>query len=146
MEKKHQINIWYFIVAIWVIVFAQQWWTDRQAVETIPYSEFQALLRDGKIEKIGIADQYIRGTLRTPRVDGVTQIYTIRVEPALAEDLQKYNVEFTGVIESKFLANLLSWIVPVAVFFALWMFVVRRFANQSGMGGFMTVGKSKAKI
>jgi cell division protease FtsH len=146
MEKKHQINIWYFIVAIWVIVFAQQWWTDRQAVETIPYSEFQALLRDGKIEKIGIADQYIRGTLRTPRVDGVTQIYTIRVEPALAEDLQKYNVEFTGVIESKFLANLLSWVVPVAVFFALWMFVVRRFANQSGMGGFMTVGKSKAKI
>ena len=146
MEKKHQINIWYFIVAIWVIVFAQQWWTDRQAVETIPYSEFQALLRDGKIEKIGIADQYIRGTLRTPRVDGVTQIYTIRVEPALAEDLQKYNVEFTGVIESKFLANLLSWVVQVAVCFALWRFVVRRFANQSGMGGFMTVGKSKAKI
>jgi hypothetical protein len=30
MEKKHQINIWYFIVAIWVIVFAQQWWTDLE--------------------------------------------------------------------------------------------------------------------
>lgn len=146
MEKKHQINLWYIIVAVWAVVFAQQWWGDRQAVETIPYSEFQALLHDGQIEKIAISDQHIRGTLRNPNADGNSQIFTVRVEPVLAEDFQKYDVEFTGVIESRFLANLLSWIVLVAVFFALWMFVIRRFANQSGMGGFMAVGKSKAKV
>ena len=96
MEKKHQINLWYIIVAVWAVVFAQQWWGDRQAVETIPYSEFQALLHDGQIEKIAISDQHIRGTLRNPNADGNSQIFTVRVEPVLAEDFQKYDVEFTG--------------------------------------------------
>src|SRR5262249_45367225 len=40
----------------------------------------------------------------------------------------------------------LSWIVPVLLFFGLWAFLIRRMAGGQGMGGFMTVGKSKAKI
>jgi len=146
MEKKTQINVWYVVAAVWAIIFLQQWWSDHQTVQTIPYSEFQALLRDGKIAKIGIAENYIRGTLRETRPNGQQEIHTLRVETALAEDLLKYDIEYTGIIESKFLANLLSWIVPIVIFFVLWMFVIRRFANSAGMGGFMSVGKSKAKI
>ena len=146
MEKKTQINIWYVIAAVWAIIFLQQWWSDRQAVQTIPYSEFQALLRDNKIAKIGIAENYIRGTLQETGPGGQREIHTLRVEPALAEDLQKYDIEYTGIVESKFLAGLLSWVVPIIVFFVLWMFVIRRFANNAGMGGFMSVGKSKAKV
>ncbi len=146
MEKKTQINIWYVIAAVWAVVLLQQWWSDRQAVQTIPYSEFQRLLQNNQIAKIGIAENYIRGTLRAARADGQTHIHTLRVEPDLAEDLEKFDIEYTGIVESKFLANLLSWVVPIAVFFGLWMFVIRRFANQSGMGGFMSVGKSKAKV
>jgi cell division protease FtsH len=36
--------------------------------------------------------------------------------------------------------------VPVLLFFGLWMFLFRRFAEKQGFGSFMTVGKSKAKI
>lgn len=146
MEKKTQINIWYVIAAVWAVVLLQQWWSTSQAVQTIPYSEFQKLLRENQIAEIGIAENFIRGTLRSPRPNGQTKIHTLRVEPALSEDLEKYGITYTGIVESKFLANLLSWVVPIAVFFGLWMFVIRRFANQSGMGGFMSVGKSKAKV
>lgn len=146
MEKKTQINIWYVIAAVWAVVLLQQWWSNSQAVQTIPYSEFQKLLRENQIAEIGIAENFIRGTLRSPRPNGQTKIHTLRVEPALSEDLEKYGITYTGIVESKFLANLLSWVVPIAVFFGLWMFVIRRFANQSGMGGFMSVGKSKAKV
>lgn len=146
MEKKTQINIWYVIAAVWAVVLLQQWWSNSQAVQTIPYSEFQKLLREDQIAEIGIAENFIRGTLRSPRPNGQTKIHTLRVEPALSEDLEKYGITYTGIVESKFLANLLSWVVPIAVFFGLWLFVIRRFANQSGMGGFMSVGKSKAKV
>ncbi|NKB57657.1 MAG: ATP-dependent zinc metalloprotease FtsH [Alphaproteobacteria bacterium] len=146
MEKKTQINIWYVIAAVWAVIFLQQWWSEKQAVQTIPYSEFQQLLRENKIAQIGIAENFIRGTLRETSPDGQTRIYTLRVEPDLAQDLDKYGIEYTGIVESKFLANLLSWVVPIAIFFGIWMFVIRRFANQSGMGGFMSVGKSKAKV
>jgi len=48
------------------------------------------------------------------------------------------------VIESTFLRDLLSWVVPIALFFAVWLFLLRRMGQ--GQGGFMTVGRSKAKI
>jgi cell division protease FtsH len=146
MEKKTQINVWYILVAVWAIILLQHWWSGNQAVETIPYSEFQTLLRNDKIAEIGIADRFIRGTLKTPSHDGANRIYTLRVEPDLARDLEKYNITFTGIVESKFVANLLSWVVPIGIFFVLWMFVIRRFAEKQGMGGFMSVGKSKAKV
>jgi cell division protease FtsH len=146
MEKKTQINIWYVVAAVWAVVLLQQWWSNSQAIQTIPYSEFQKLLRENQIAEIGIADNFIRGTLRSPRPNGQTKIHTLRVEPALAENLEKYGITYTGIVESKLLANLLSWVVPIAVFFGLWLFVIRRFANQSGIGGFMSVGKSKAKV
>jgi cell division protease FtsH len=43
--------------------------------------------------------------------------------------------------------TLLSWIVPALVFFGIWFFVIKRFAEKQGPGGgFMSIGKSKAKI
>ncbi|MBP8271284.1 MAG: AAA family ATPase, partial [Sphaerotilus sp.] len=51
------------------------------------------------------------------------------------------------VVANTFLRDLLSWIVPGAVFFGLWYFVFRRFASQQGgLGGFMSIGKSRAKV
>jgi cell division protease FtsH len=65
----------------------------------------------------------------------------------LAAEISKYDVTFAGAKENTFLRDLLSWIVPIAVFFALWMFVFRKIAEKQGLGGgFMSVGKSKAKV
>jgi cell division protease FtsH len=70
---------------------------------------------------------------------------TVRVEdPDLIRDLQAHQVKITGVIESTFLRDLLSWVIPIALFFAVWLFLLNRMGQ--GQGGFMTVGRSKAKI
>jgi cell division protease FtsH len=39
---------------------------------------------------------------------------------------------------------LLSWVVPVFLFFGLWYFLMKRMAGQQP--GFMSLGKNKAKI
>jgi cell division protease FtsH len=45
------------------------------------------------------------------------------------------------------LSDLLSWIAPVLLFFGLWVFFFRRIAGNQGLeGGFMAVGRSKAKV
>jgi len=146
MDKKTHFNIWYFLIALLAILMLRNWWSDAQQVETVPYSEFQALLEQNKIESIAISDNYIRGKLRAPTKDGRTEIFTLRVDPQLADELKKYNISYRGVVESKFLSNLLSWVLPVLLFFGLWLFVFRRFAEKQGYGGLMSVGKSKAKI
>jgi cell division protease FtsH len=146
MEKKAQINLWYFLLVVFLITMIQHWWREQQRVETIAYSEFQTYLNQGRIEEVQVADRYILGTLRAPLPDGRTQVFAIRVEPDLARDLAQHNVRVSGVVENTILRDLLSWIVPIIVFFVVWFFLVRGFAEKQGLGGLMAVGRSKAKV
>ncbi len=50
----------------------------------------------------------------------------------LLKDRQIEEVQFTGVFESTWLPDLLSWVLPALFFFALWWFFVRRFAEKQG--------------
>jgi len=146
MEKKHQINLWYAFIAMMLVFLFQSWWTTYKTVEPIPYSEFEQLLKDKKVEEIAIEQNTIRGKFKEPLKDGKQYFVTTRVDIPLADQLSKYDVKFTGVVQSTLLRDILSWIVPVALLFGLWMFFIRRFAEKQGFGGMMTVGKSKAKV
>ena len=146
MDKKTRLNIIYAVVAVWVILLFQSWWINARTIQQIPYSEFEQLLDDGKVAEVAISQDSIVGTLRDTSGEAVKKFRTTRVEPELTEQLRKYGVTYSGVIESTFLRDLLSWILPVVFFVAIWMFFIRRFAEKQGFGGMMSVGKSKAKV
>ena len=146
MDKKTQINIWYALIALLAVLFIQQWWIQRQQVQTIPYSQFESLVEAGKVEDVYVTDRDIRGSLKEPLPDGQKRFVTTRVEPALAERLSERGVKVTGVVESTLLRDVLSWILPVLFFFGVWLFFFRRIAERQGMGGLMSIGKSKAKV
>jgi cell division protease FtsH len=146
MDKKTQINIWYALIALLAVLFIQQWWIQRQQVQTIPYSQFESLVEAGKVEDVYVTDRDIRGSLKEPLPDGQKLFVTTRVEPALAERLSARGVKVTGVVESTLLRDVLSWILPVLFFFGVWLFFFRRIAERQGMGGLMSIGKSKAKV
>jgi len=55
-------------------------------------------------------------------------------------------VQYAGRVESDLIPMVLSWVVPVLLFVGLWMLVVRRMAQGPGGAGFMSLGKSKAKV
>ena len=145
MQKNTQVNIAYVIFAFFAILFVQQWWHQVQTVEVVPYSQFEKLLADNRISEVVVSDQTITGKLKSPQGSKSTVVANI-VQPELADRLSKYDVKFTRVYESTFLRDLLSWVVPALVFFGVWFFLVRRFASQQGMGGFMNIGKSRAKV
>jgi cell division protease FtsH len=147
MERKTQLTIWYWILALMALLWAQSIWTEMRGVEAIPYSRFQQLLKDGQVQDIAITSNAIRGTLKSPLPDGSTRFVTTRVDPDLAGQLDQYGVKYEQRVESTFLRDILSWIIPAVVFFALWMFLMRRFAEKQGLGGgFLSIGKSKAKV
>jgi cell division protease FtsH len=146
MERKTHFNFWYFVIAMLLIMVLQHWLFGARQVETVPYSEFQSMVRDGQVSEVSVADDYIRGVLRQPLPDGRTQIFALRVDPDLAKDLEQYGVTFTGIALNTFVSTLLSWVVPVLIFVVAWMYLFRRIAERQGMGGFLNVGKSKAKV
>jgi len=147
MEKRTQFNIGYFIVAVIALLWVQSVWVQTRTVQPITYSEFQTYLKENKVQEIRILENYIQGTFRQPLPDGRTRFVAVRVDPELARDLAPYNVKFSGVVQSTLLHDLLSWLVPAGVFFLIWFYVVRRLMEKQGLGGgFLTIGKSKAKV
>ncbi|MBM3559904.1 MAG: ATP-dependent zinc metalloprotease FtsH [Alphaproteobacteria bacterium] len=145
MENNTRFNIAYLIFVVFAMLLVQQWWRETQAVEVVPYSEFEKLLAEGRIEEVVITDQRITGRLKAPE-GGKTVAVANLVAPDLAERLSRYQVRYTRIHESTFLRDLLSWIVPALVFFGLWYLLARRLAGQQGMGGFLSIGKSRAKV
>jgi len=147
MEKQASFNLGYLFVAVLAVVLLRDVWVNMSQVQQIPYSEFQQHLKAGRIEEISISNNVIHGKLKSPTSSGQTRIVTTRVDPDLARDLSQYDIKYAGVIENTLFRDLLSWILPALLFFGIWMFLIRRMmAGQGGMGGLMSIGKSKAKV
>ena len=119
MQRQTHFSIWYFIAALLAVIWLHGIWTQYRTVQPISYSEFQTYLKEGRVSEISVGSSTIEGKFKTPLPDGRTRFVTIRVEPDLARDLEKYNVKFGGVVESTFLHDILSWVVPALVFFGL---------------------------
>ncbi|QOJ19609.1 MAG: ATP-dependent metallopeptidase FtsH/Yme1/Tma family protein [Gammaproteobacteria bacterium] len=145
MDKQTHFSVWYVIVALLSILLIQNLYSQYTQVKPIPYSQFHHLLEQGSIAEIAITQNQIFGTLKERNADGMKDFVTTRVEPGLAEILDKHNVVYTGVVQSTWLRDLLSWIVPTAIFIAIWLFVIRRMSSGMG-GGLMSIGKSRAKV
>lgn len=147
MNNKMRFNVGYAIAAIFAVFVIQYFISAASQIAIIPYSEYQQLLKQGKVATVGISDRTVQGTLKEPLSGGQKQFVTTRVDQETAQELEKYNVRFTGQIESTFLRDLLSWVMPVLLFFGLWWYIARRAAEGGGLGGgLMAIGKSKAKI
>ncbi len=147
MEKKTQFHLWYIVVAFVFILLLQSWWQQSQTVETIPYSDFRALIETGEVTNLRVSPTRITGDYSTP-VDGKSRFVTTRVEPDpdLTATLRAREINFTGASDSNVVREILSWVIPIAVFFGIWMFMFRRIADRQGLGGLTAIGKSKAKV
>ncbi|VAX15193.1 Cell division protein FtsH [hydrothermal vent metagenome] len=146
MDKKTQFNILYLIIAAVAVLLFQSWWTAARQIQVIPYSQFELLLKEGQVEEVFIRQNFLEGKLREPTKEGRRRFVTTRVDTQFADHLAKYDVKFSGVVETTFLRSILAWVLPVLFFFAIWMFLFRRIAEKQGLGGLMSVGKSKAKV
>ena len=70
MERRHQLNFWYFIIALFGVLLVQQWWQQTQTVDVVPYSEFEQMLKDGKItESIELFAEAAKGMPRNPIIN-----------------------------------------------------------------------------
>jgi cell division protease FtsH len=148
MGKSTRFNLVYLLFAMFAILSLQQWWQRAQTVEVVPYSEFEKLLAADKIAEVTVSGERITGKLKAAE-NGKTVAIANLVPPEVAERLSKYGVQYTQVNESTLLRDILSWVIPALVFFGVWYLLVKRMSAQQGgggLGGFMSIGKSRAKI
>ena len=163
-EKKFRpAPIWYFLAIISLVFLVQNLLGSRH-VEIISYSQFKSLVKKDLINDLVIRETTVDGNLKgaavkeifspeklkdiAPEVIAGKKLFpfvTVRVEdPGLTAELEAAKVPFKGEVTNNWLPTLLSWVVPVVLFFLMWSYLGRKMGSASG--GLMQIGKSKAKV
>jgi cell division protease FtsH len=143
LPPKVHFSIWYFLTAFLLISALQQYLFSRR-VETIPYSQFKQQLAVDNVTTVTIGPESITGTLKGKEKQPGQEFVTLRVEdPGLVKDLDDHKVRYSGRYDSKFLAGVLSWILPIGILLLIWRFAMKKMGPGMGV---MSFGKSKAKL
>ncbi|MGE5247741.1 MAG: ATP-dependent zinc metalloprotease FtsH [Verrucomicrobiota bacterium] len=143
LPPKVHFSIWYFLIAFLIISTLQQYFLSRR-VETIPYSQFKQQVAADNVSTLTIGPETIRGTLKGEGKKPGQEFVTVRVsDPGLVKELDQHKVDYTGFHESKFLANVLSWIIPIGIFLLIWRYAMKKMGPGMGV---MSFSKSKAKL
>jgi cell division protease FtsH len=118
--------------------------------KTIAYSDLKKLISSGKIEYVGIGNTQIRGVSKNDGGQVVT--YTARrviPDETLITTLEQNGIGYGGINEENILADILfGWVLPIFIFFAIWMFIAKRMQKSmgGGSGGILGIGSSKKMI
>ena len=143
LPPKAHFSIWYFLIAFFLITYLQQNFFSPK-VETIPYSQFKQNLVAGNVTKLIISPENITGTIKGIEKKPDQAFITLRVDdPSLVKELDEHKIDYSGRYESKLLASILSWILPLGIMFLIWRFAMKKMGPGMGV---MSFGKSKAKL
>jgi cell division protease FtsH len=135
--------LWWVLGALLVLAIGQAFFLTPGGRQ-IPYSEFKALVRSGQVSEVAVGDTHIRGTLKKSD-EGAGAFSTTRIEdPKLIDDLEQAGVKYSGELVSRWLPEILGWVIPILLLIGLWTFFFRRIGGAEG--GVMSFARSKAKI
>jgi len=135
--------VWYILGLLFLLALAQAWFM-APAGRQISYSEFKQAVRAGQVAEVFVGDQTIRGTYKR-ETNGGRNFNTTRIEdPKLVEDLDAANVKYTGEMVSRWLPEVLGWVVPLLLLFGVWSFFFRRMSGAEG--GVMSFARSKHRV
>ncbi len=137
--------MWYVLAFLLLLALGQAFFYSMQSGEPIPYSDFKTHVREGRVQEVIVSEDRVRGTLK-PGADGKARPFTsIRIEdPKLVEELSQYGVKHTGEISSRWLGEILGWVIPFLLLIGLWSFFFRRMSGAEG--GVMSFARSRAKV
>ena len=135
--------IWYVLGFLFLMALAQAYFLTP-AGSQVSYSEFKTAVRGGRVAEVMVGEQTIRGAYKSD-VNGSRNFSTNRIEdPKLLEELDASGVKYTGEFVSRWLPEVLGWVIPLLLLFAVWSFFFRRMSGAEG--GVMSFARSKHRV
>ncbi|WP_069632376.1 ATP-dependent zinc metalloprotease FtsH [Campylobacter pinnipediorum] len=110
--------------------------------KNIAYSDFKDMVKGKQITQVAISDSTIKA------VSNDRYVYIVKrvSDPTLIPMLEQNGVEFGAYSDTNWFSELLfSWVLPVFIFFGIWMFLASRMQKNMG-GGILGIGSAKKLI
>lgn len=156
MEVKNNPRkplLYYYLIATIIILIFNAFIVPevlKRQISQVDYGTFLKQIENGNVKKVEIQDDVI-AFVAVDEQGKEDYFVTGRLDdPDLVNRLYSANVRFTKVIpkENSPLVNfLLSWVIPMVIFFGLGQFLIKRMQNRIGrFGNAMSFGTSNAKV
>lgn len=147
---KRPILAYYILIFLAIFLFNSIFMPmiRENQVKEVDYSSFMTMTENKEIDKVQVEQDKI---LFTKKDDKQAYKTAIMNDPALIERLHKSGADFTGeIVEAMnpILSALLSWVLPLLIFFGIGQYMNKRLMKNMGGPGAMQfgMGKSNAKI
>lgn len=147
---KRPILAYYILIFLAIFLFNSIFMPmlRENAVKEVDYSSFMTMTENQEIDKVQVEQDKI---LFTKKDDKQAYKTALMNDPELVERLHKSGADFTGeIVEAMnpLLSALLSWVLPILIFFGIGHYMNKRLMKNMGGPGAMQfgMGKSNAKI
>jgi len=170
--KKPKFNIYWLYILLFAGFIGVQFLNFGSQQVEIDYRTFAYdMLQPGDVEKITVinhevAEIYIKSDkLKNPQYKkyfqadkgpqegpqfimriGSDDVFNKQLEEIQQDVPKEQRIYPTYEKRKDFFGEALSWILPLVILIAIWMFIFRRFTGGAGAGGIFSVGKSRAQI
>ncbi len=117
--------------------------TQNMRTKSINYYEFKNLIKNDELSYVSIGQSAIKAKSK----DGDILYYVRKVgqDPALLPALDAKNIPYGGFSETNIFTDMFSWLMPILIFFGIWMFLASRMQKSIG-GGLLGMGSSKKLV
>ena len=114
----------------------------NQPVMHLTYSDIKKLAKENQLEYVAIGKTLIKAKLKN---GAVITIQKVPLDSTLIPILDENNIPYGAMNDSNWFSDLIfGWIIPIFIFFAIWMFLASKM--QKGMGSVLGVGSAKGLI
>ncbi len=139
---------WRLIFAYGTIVLLGIWFLQSLtggSTDKISYSRFRDLVSEGRVLDVTITTSAIDGHYRKGDDDVAFSTAQLTIsDETLVPDLIDNDVRIESKPDSPILGILLTWILPLGAFFALWVLLMRRMGGPGAQA--LQFGRSRAKV
>ena len=149
--KNRRPFIYYYIIVL-VIMTALNFlvvpFIKEGQIKQVDYGTFMTMTEKGEISKVDIQTNQI---LFTGKNDNVIYKTGLMNDPGLTDRLHNAGIQFSSEIirkESPLLSAIVSWVLPLAIFYFLWNRISKRMFDRNSANSLMFggMGRSGAKI
>ena len=148
MNSTVKTALLWVVIIVLVFLLWSLFQTTKASTEVLPFSKFLDSVNEGKVEKVVIRGNDIRGALRSTAAPAGKREFRTLAPPNysdLVNVLREKNVEIEAEEQrdNSFITALVTW-APVIFLIGLWIFFMRQM--QAGGNKALSFGKSKAKL
>jgi len=141
-SRARGLVIWLFFALLLIILLNNI--KSSSPVKEISYSSFLTNVEQGKITKIIISENTIKGEIKDESGKPISFVTFAIEDPDLIKTLRAHNVEFKVQMPSKWLSGFFTWVFPLLLFVGFWWFIMRQMRGPAERA--FSFGKSKAKL